>query len=108
MFYYFQIPLKQHLRGPNKPPNEWIELYHSPSIALSLTQLNEHIYHCNTHNTSLHDYINLLVAKIYKKSEGNGDICVLTVGNSEHKGRNIAINQLSQCASLWQQANRSR
>ncbi len=88
-----------------------VELYHLPSIALSLTQLNQHIYNCNTHNTSLHDYINLLAAKKYKKSEGNGDIYLLTVGNSEHKGRNVAIKAVNDVRMYlgprWQ-ANRPR
>jgi hypothetical protein len=58
-----------------------------PIIVLSLTQYNQHIYHSNPINTSLDDYINLIVAKICKKIKGNKDICVLTVGNSERKSR---------------------
>ena len=46
-----------------------------------------HIYNNTTHNTGIYGYINLLlvVEKIQKKNEGNGDIFMLTLGNNEHK-----------------------
>ena len=69
-FVYYYIPLNWHLWGPNKLPIEWVELYCFPSIVLSLTQPNQHIYHCKHNNTSLHDYINLLVKKIWRKTKG--------------------------------------
>ena len=53
---------------------------------VSRNRINTYTIIILTHNIGLNDYINTLVTKIRKENEGNGDIYMLTVGNSEHEG----------------------